>query len=284
MEKLTRRIQVLIEALPYIRQFYGKTMVIKYGGKAMEKEELKKTVAEDIVLIRYVGIKPVVIHGGGEAISNLMKRLKLKPHFIEGKRVTDLPTMEVVEMVLMGKINKEIVSLINRAGGKAVGLGGKDGGLIKAVRHPEEKLGFVGEIRRIDPSPLKVLEESGFVPVIAPIGEGGGGESLNINADEVAGEIAIALKAEKLVYLTDVRGIMENPADEKTLLSTVKVEEIESLIERGIIKEGMLPKIKAAKKALEGGVEKVHIISGRIKHSLLLEIFTDQGIGTQIIP
>ena len=284
MEKAIKRAQVLIEALPYIREFFGKTIVIKLGGQAMEKGGITRSIAEDIVLMRYVGIKPVVVHGGGEAISGLMQKLGIKPKFIEGNRVTDKATMEVVEMVLAGKINKEIVALLNSCGGKAVGVEGKDGKLIVAKKISEEKLGLVGEVEKINPEILEILEKEGFIPVIAPVGTSKEDDSLNINADAVAAEVAGALKAEKLIFLTDVEGILEDPSRPETLIPTITIEKIKRMLQEGKIQKGMIAKVKACQKALEKGVKKVHIISGKIPRSLLLEIFTDSGIGTQIIP
>lgn len=284
MEKAIKRAQVLIEALPYIREFFGKTIVIKLGGQAMEKGGITRSIAEDIVLMRYVGIKPVVVHGGGEAISGLMQKLGIKPKFIEGNRVTDKATMEVVEMVLAGKINKEIVALLNSCGGKAVGVEGKDGKLIVAKKISEERLGLVGEVEKINPEILEILEKEGFIPVIAPVGTSKEDDSLNINADAVAAEVAGALKAEKLIFLTDVEGILEDPSRPETLIPTITIEKIKRMLQEGKIQKGMIAKVKACQKALEKGVKKVHIISGKIPRSLLLEIFTDSGIGTQIIP
>lgn len=273
---------ILIEALKYIRQFYGKTMVIKYGGNAMIDESLKEKVILDIVLMKYVGMNPVVVHGGGPEISEVMEKMGKKPEFVKGLRVTDAETMEIVEMVL-GKINKEITSLINQHGAKAVGLSGKDANLITAVKCKSEvDIGFVGDVSSIDPTIINVLDREGFIPVISSIGVCDG-QTYNINADLVAGEIAAALKAEKLIMLTDVRGIMRDPKDESTLISTIRVSEIDSLTKEGVISGGMLPKVQACITALNGGVKKTHIIDGRISHSLLLEIFTDSGIGTQII-
>jgi len=283
MEKDLKRAQTLVEALPYIRKFFGKTIVIKYGGKAWKDEDLKRNIAEDIVLMRYVGIKPVVVHGGGEAITAMMKKLNIKPRFIDGNRVTDADTMEVVEMVLVGKVNKEIVSTLNQLGGKAIGLEGKDGGLILARRVKEEKLGLVGEIEEINPSSIQVLEREGFIPVIAPVGVSREGETLNINADVVAAGIAKSLKAEKLIFLTDVKGILEDVSDENSLISTLSIEKMNELMRKGKIQKGMMAKVRACEEALRGGVNKVHIISGKIPHSLLLEIFTDRGIGTQVV-
>ncbi len=283
MEEAIKRAQILVEALPYIREFHNKSIVIKYGGKAWLEEDLKKKITEDIVLMKYVGIRPVLVHGGGEAITNMMKRLNLKPRFIEGNRVTDEETMEVVEMVLAGKINKEIVSLINQLGARAVGLEGKDGGLILAKKYKNKKLGLVGEVEKINSRLIRTLEEGGFIPVIAPVGVTLKGETLNINADLVAAEIASALGAEKLIFLTDMEGIMENPSDSKSLISTLRVGKIDGLIKEGKIQKGMMTKVRACRRALEGGVKKVHIISGKIPHSLLLEVFTNAGIGTQVI-
>jgi len=250
----------------------------------MEKGGITRSIAEDIVLMRYVGIKPVVVHGGGEAISGLMQKLGIKPKFIEGNRVTDKATMEVVEMVLAGKINKEIVALLNSCGGKAVGVEGKDGKLIVAKKISEERLGLVGEVEKINPEILEILEKEGFIPVIAPVGTSKEDESLNINADAVAAEVAGALKAEKLIFLTDVEGILEDPSRPETLIPTITIEKIKRMLQEGKIQKGMIAKVKACQKALEKGVKKVHIISGKIPRSLLLEIFTDSGIGTQIIP
>lgn len=284
MNKDIKRAQILSEALPYIRKFSGRTVVIKFGGKTSE-EGSKRAIAEDIALMRYVGIKPVIVHGGGKAISRMMQRLGTKPEFVEGNRVTDESTMEIVEMVLAGKINKEIVALINRCGGKAVGLEGKDGELILARRTPEKKLGLVGEVKKVNPKLLEVLEKEGFIPIIAPVGtDTTEGETLNINADTVAVEVAGALKAEKLIFLTDVEGLLEEPSKPESLIPTVSLRQIESMLQEGRIQKGMVAKVKACQKAFEKGVNKVHIISGKIPHSLLLEIFTDRGIGTQILP
>lgn len=284
MEKAIKRAQILIEVLPYIREFFGKTIVVKFGGRAMDEGSITKRVAEDIVLMRYVGIKPVIVHGGGEAISKMMQRLGIKPQFFQGNRITDEPTMEIVEMVLAGKINKEIVGLISQHGGKAVGVEGKDGKLILARRSSEKKLGLVGEVEKVNPELLEVLEREGFIPVIAPVGVDREGKNLNINADSVAAEIASALKAEKLIFLTDVDGILEDPSRPDSLISTITLHDIELMLKEGKIQKGMMAKVKACRKALEKGVKKVHIINGKIPRSLLLEIFTDSGIGTQILP
>lgn len=289
MKKHIEKARILSEALPYFRKFYGKTVVIKYGGSAMEHEEIRRTAASDIVLMKYVGMNPVVVHGGGKAISQIMAKMGKEPVFHKGMRVTDDETKDIVEMVLVGRINKEVVSLINQSGGKAVGVSGKDGNLIHATKYNPPgaagvDMGFVGEVKEIDPGLIRSLEQNGYIVVVAPIGVGENGETFNINADSVAGEIAAALKAEKLVLLTDTAGILENKDDESALISTVKLSEVEKLIDTGIIDGGMIPKVEACKRALRAGVNKTHIIDGRISHSLLLEIFTDTGIGTEIIP
>jgi acetylglutamate kinase len=290
MSRQVDKAEILVEALPYLRAFSGKTIVIKYGGKAMLEKALKEQFAQDVVLMKYVGINPVVIHGGGPQISEMMKRLGKQPLFVEGVRVTDAETMEIVEMVLGGVINKEIVALIHRQGGKAVGLTGKDGRLItarpiKPTGAQKESvsggsLGFVGEVESIDPQVLASLEEARFIPVIAPVGVGKDGKTYNINADLVAGAVAASLQAEKLLILTDVAGILN---DQKKLIPTLSKKDLSKLIKRGVISEGMLPKVQACLNALEGGVSKTHIIDGRTRHALLLEIFTDQGIGTEIL-
>lgn len=282
MSNLKDKAQILVEALPYIRAFFGKTIVIKYGGAAMTEKELKTQFAEDVVLMKYVGMNPVIVHGGGPQISEMMKRLGKEPKFIKGVRVTDAETMEIVEMVLGGAINKEIVSLINRHGGKGVGLTGKDGALIQAqpMKSEGEEMGQVGEVKTIDPQILKTLEGGRFIPVISPVGADEEGRSYNINADLAAGEVASALSAEKLLILTDVPGILD---DKGKLLPTLSRKEVQKLIKKGTISKGMLPKVEAALSAVEGGVQKAHIIDGRVPHALLLEIFTDQGVGTEII-
>lgn len=283
MGKAINRAQILVEALPYIREFSGKTVVIKYGGKAMIDKNLKRRIAEDIVLMRYVGIKPVIVHGGGKAITSMMRKLNKEPKFIKGNRVTDQETIEIVEMVLVGKINKEIVSLLNQFGGRAIGLGGKDGQLITARKCKDENLGLVGEIEQINSALIDLLEREGFISVIAPVGASSEGESLNINADTAAAEIAAALKAEKLIFLTDVEGILKDPSDEKSLIPSLAIKQTENMLEKGEIQKGMIAKVKACQVALRKGVNKVHIISGKTSHSLLLEIFTNKGIGTQVI-
>lgn len=283
MKEAINRAQILVESLPYIREFFDKTVVVKYGGKAMMEKNLKRKIAEDIVLMRYVGIKPVIIHGGGKAINSMMKKLNKKPEFIKGNRVTDKGTMEIVEMVLVGKINKEIVSLLNQFGGKAIGLGGKDGQLIIARKCKDKNLGLVGEIEQINSALIDLLEKEGFISVIAPVGASSKGETLNINADTAAAEIAGALKAEKLIFLTDVEGILEDFSDDKTLIPSLTIKQTENMLEKGEIQKGMIAKVEACQIALRKGVNKVHIINGKIPHSLLLEIFTDKGIGTQVV-
>lgn len=280
-----RQAETLLEALPYIRRFAGKTVVIKYGGHAMVDDELKRAFAHDVVLLRYVGIQPVIVHGGGPQIDRMLAQLDIKPSFVRGLRVTDAETMRVVEMVLAGQINGEIVTTINLAGGRAVGCSGKDGSLIVARRHrsPDEPdgtdLGQVGEIVGIDPGVVRALEASGFIPVVAPIGVSHEGESLNINADIVAGKLAEALGAEKLLLLTDVEGIQD---PEGRLLPSLAASEAAELIEKGWVSGGMIPKVECCLSALHGGVNKVHIIDGRVPHSVLLELFTDHGVGTEL--
>jgi acetylglutamate kinase len=281
MEHLSDKSKILIEALPYIRAFFGKTIVIKYGGAAMTQKELKVQFAEDVVLMKYVGMNPIIVHGGGPQISGMMKKLGKEPRFVKGVRVTDSETMEIVEMVLGGSLNKEIVTLINRQGGKGVGLTGKDGALIQAkkLNGADEEMGQVGEVKEIDPQILKTLEWGRFIPVISPVGADEEGKSYNINADLVAGSVSAALSAEKLLILTDVPGIQ----DEKgKLLPTLSGKEVQRLIKKGVINKGMLPKVEAALSAVEKGVRKAHIIDGRVPHALLLEILTNEGIGTEI--
>ncbi|MEK7387064.1 MAG: acetylglutamate kinase [candidate division NC10 bacterium] len=282
-----RRAEVLLEALPYIREFRGKTVVIKYGGAAMERADLKEPFALDVILLRLVGMKPVIVHGGGPQIGSLMKRLGKEPKFVGGMRVTDEETVEIVEMVLVGKINQEIVGLINHHGGKAVGLSGKDAGLLRARKRKhrlptgeEVDLGLVGEVELVNVEPIRLLEDNGFIPVIAPVGVGSEGETYNINADLVAGEVAAALGAEKLIHLTDVQGILDSAGK---LVSTLSRKEAERLVTAGVIDGGMLPKVESALRALEGGTAKAHIIDGRVPHAILLELFTHEGVGTEIV-
>ncbi len=279
---------VLAEALPYIRRFHGKTVVIKYGGNAMTEDNLKQSFARDIILLRLVGILPVVVHGGGPQIESLLSKVGKKGEFIQGMRVTDTETMDIVEMVLAGQVNKEIVELINHAGGKAVGLTGQDGGLIRARKMMVKAdsgsqevldLGHVGEIESVDPEIIHSLLASGFVPVIAPIGSGREGETYNINADLVAGKIAEILKAEKLILMTNTPGVLDKDGH---LLTGLSAREIDALFADGTISGGMLPKISSALEAARSGVHSVHIVDGRVPHCLLLEILTNEGVGTMI--
>lgn len=272
--------EVLLEALPYIRRFAGKTVVIKYGGHAMTDDALKQAFARDIVLLKYVGIHPVVVHGGGPQIDRMLSELNISSTFVRGMRVTDPATMKVVEMVLAGQINGEIVAMINLAGGKAVGFSGKDGSLIVARRAASENgdLGQVGEVVGVNPELVRALQQQDFIPVIAPVAAGPEGESLNINADIAAGEIAEALRAEKLLLLTDVEGVKD--ADGQ-LIRTLSSTQAQKLIDDGVAKAGMIPKIECSLDALRGGVQKVHVIDGRVKHAVLLELFTDEGVGTE---
>ncbi len=282
MEKLIEKANILVEALPYIKKFSGKTIVIKYGGSAMTDEALKEKFALDVILMKYVGINPVIVHGGGPMIGKTMERLGKKPVFVHGQRVTDKETIDIVEMVLGGKINKELVSFINKHGGKAVGLTGKEGGMItaKKIRLKGADLGLVGEVKSVDPHIILSVMEQGFIPVIAPMGVDDDGQTYNINADSAAGAIAGALKAEKLLLLTDVKGILN---DKGRLIPTLSKKEVESLIKKKVIVGGMLPKVASCFTALKGGVKKTHIIDGRVPHALLLEIFTDKGVGTEIV-
>jgi len=281
MKKNIEKIKTLFEALPYIRKFYKKTVVIKYGGSAMIEEDLKKSFARDIVLLKYVGINPVIVHGGGPQIGEFLARLGKETKFVKGIRVTDTETMDIVEMVLVGKINKEIVGLINLYGGRAVGLGGKDGSLVKAKRLKirGEEMGLAGDVESINPGVIKSLEDNNFIPVIATVGEGEDGLSYNINADLVAGKIASALKAEKLILLTDVEGVLDR---DKKLISVLSLSEARKLITSKVASGGMIPKINCCIEAVASGVSTAHIIDGRIEHSVLLEVFTDSGIGTAI--
>ncbi|WP_028128697.1 acetylglutamate kinase [Selenomonas sp. AE3005] len=284
---------ILVEALPYIQQFYGKTIVIKYGGNAMINDDLKEKVMQDIALMKYVGIRPVIIHGGGPDITGFLKKVGKESDFVAGLRVTDEETIEIAEMVLDGKVNSEIVNLLNRRGVRAVGLSGKDAGLIKArkklatVYEGEDTkkvdIGYVGEVEQVDTGILEDLLDQGYVPVIAPIGVGDGGESYNINADYVAAEIAGALQAEKLLLLTDIEGIYKDFNDKSSFISTLHLPEAKEYIKEGIIAGGMIPKVEACLTALEQGAGKTHIIDGRLAHSIILEIFTSRGIGTQVV-
>jgi acetylglutamate kinase len=291
MQSLIEKAEVLLEALPYIQRFYGKTFVIKYGGNAMIEEELKSSFARDVALLKFVGINPVVVHGGGPQIDKTLQKLGIETRFVRGMRVTDEATMSVVEMVLGGQINKEIVTLINQHGGQAVGLSGKDGELFVARkmnvrlegagRRPESiDVGMVGEIIRVNPTVIQALDASNFIPVIAPIAAGENGESYNINADLAAGKIAEAIQAEKLILLTDVGGIRAKSGE---LLRTLSSDQVKELIDEGVIAGGMIPKVECCVDALRGGVRKTHVIDGRLRHAVLLEIFTQEGVGTEVV-
>ena len=290
---MNRTAEVLIEALPYIRRFYDRRIVIKYGGAAMEDEALIHSVMQDIVLMKYVGIRPIIVHGGGPRITAWMDKVGKAPEFVQGLRVTDAETVEIAEMVL-GSINKEIVSRINRHGGKSIGLSGKDANLILAEKQETQitdengqqtdvDLGYVGKIIGVNTEAITALDKADYIPVITPIGVGVDGQTYNINADTMAGEVASAFQAEKLIVLTDTRGILRDLSDTASLIPTIHIREVDQFIEEGLIAGGMLPKVEACTTALMGGVYKTHIIDGRIPHSLLLEVFTEGGIGTEIV-
>jgi acetylglutamate kinase len=300
MQENIAKAKILVESLPYMRELRQQTVVIKYGGHAMVDEELKKNFALDVILLKYIGINPVIVHGGGPQINRFLQKMQITPSYVQGMRVTDGETMDVVEMVLVGKVNKEIVGLINHCGGKAVGLSGRDGDLVKArkmtirckpgtgtcppdIENPPPEiidLGRVGEVTEVDPEILTTLEAQNFIPVIAPVGVGEDGQAYNINADLVAGAIAARLKAIKLILLTDVEGVKNSVGE---LISTIQLGQIEDLVDSGIISGGMIPKVRCCKSALEGGLGKAHIIDGRQEHAILLELFTRAGIGTEIV-
>lgn len=292
LQELIGKAGTLMEALPYIRDYKGTTFVIKYGGAAMVDKNLKACFARDVTLLKLVGINPVIVHGGGPQIGKIMERMGIKTRFIEGQRVSDEETLDIVEMVLVGKVNKEIVTLISNEGGRAVGLSGKDGGMIEAEKmvitrpgvdtnQPEIiDIGMVGKVKKINTDIIETIDRDNFIPVIAPVGVGNGGQTYNINADTVAGEVAAALKAEKLVLLTNEKGVCDKKGN---LLPTLDKKMVEENIKSGVISGGMLPKVKSCLTALDAGVRKTHIVDGRIPHAVLLEIFTDRGIGTEII-
>lgn len=291
MQELINKAKVLMEALPYIKRFTNTTIVIKYGGHAMADERLKESFAQDIVLLKYIGLNPVIIHGGGPQINETLKKYGIVSEFVRGMRVTDAQTMAVVEMVLVGQVNKEVVGLINRHGGRAVGLCGKDGELLLSRKLLQEvkgedgaveslDLGFVGDVVSVNRELIETLERARFIPVIAPVGVGIDGQSYNINADVVAGRVAAALGAEKLILLTDVQGVKDKDGQ---LLTSIPVAQMQNLINDGTIAGGMIPKVECCAEALAGGVKKAHIIDGRVEHAVLLEIFTDTGIGTEIV-
>ena len=291
MQELINKANVLVEALPWIRQFYGKTIVIKYGGNAMVEEHLKEGFARDVILMKYIGLNPVVVHGGGPQIGKVLEAMGIETRFEQGMRVTDARTMDVVEMVLGGKVNKEIVANINRHGGRAVGLTGKDGNLITARKlemkaiNPDTltpeiiDIGMVGEVAGINPAIIISLEQANFIPVIAPVGVDESGRTYNINADLVAGKVAGALQAEKLILLTDVEGVRDKSGK---LLNTIDIAEVQGLIDDGTIVGGMIPKVTCCLDAVAAGVKKAHIIDGRMEHACLLEVFTDQGVSTAV--
>lgn len=293
MSEEIARAKVLVESLPYIREFNAKTVVIKYGGHAMVDEALKRSFALDVILMKYIGINPVIVHGGGPQINRFLEKMQVIPSYVQGMRVTDGETMDVVEMVLVGKVNKEIVGLINHCGGKAVGLSGRDGDLVQARKltiqaravgedRPPEliDIGRVGEVTRVNPEILEAIDQRDFIPVIAPVGVGEDGQAFNINADLVAGAIAAELKAVKLILLTDVEGVKNSSGE---LISTIYRDQIDDLIAAEVIKGGMIPKVNCCKSALDGGVTKAHIIDGRQEHAILLEMFTRAGIGTELV-
>jgi acetylglutamate kinase len=277
------RVHVLSEALPYLQAFAGRTIVVKYGGAAMKDATLKAGVIRDVVLMACVGIHPVVVHGGGPEINIWLEKLKIEPQFKNGLRVTDATTMDVVEMVLVGRVNKELVSLINQAGGSAVGLCGKDGNLIKARQQEQADIGFVGEVTSVDIQLVAALVKDGYIPVVSSVAADETGQAYNINADTVAGELAAALGAEKLILLTDTPGILEDYHDPSTLIHKLDIQKARQLIDSGVVSGGMIPKVNCCVRSLAQGVRAAHIIDGRVAHSLLLEIFTDTGIGSMIV-
>jgi acetylglutamate kinase len=283
MQKLIDKAEVLIEALPYIRRFYDKTIVIKYGGHAMQDEALRASFAVDVVLLKYIGLRPVIVHGGGPQIDELLARFGRKSRFVDGLRVTDDETMEAVEMVLGGRVNHEIVQLVQQAGGRALGLTGSDGGLLRVRRKLEggRDLGRVGEVESVDPRALSAVAEAGFVPVVAPIGADAEGVTHNVNADEAAGAIARALGAAKLILLTDVEGVRDAQG---RVIPRLGAEEARKLAAEGTLREGMIPKVRCCIEALAGGVSSATILDGRVQHAILLEIFTEEGVGTLLSP
>ncbi|NDJ18048.1 acetylglutamate kinase [Myxacorys almedinensis] len=282
-ESAETRVRILSEALPYIQKFAGRTIVVKYGGAAMKDSSLKAKVIRDVVFMACVGLRPILVHGGGPEINSWLDKLGIEPQFKNGLRVTDAATMDVVEMVLVGRVNKEIVSLINQAGGAAIGLCGKDGGLIGARPADEEGVGFVGEVTRVNPQILESLVQAGYIPVVSSVAADETGQAYNINADTVAGEIAAALNAEKLILLTDTAGILEDYKDPSTLIPRMDIQEARQLMDQGVVSGGMIPKVNCCVRSLAQGVKAAHIIDGRQPHSLLLEVFTDGGIGSMIV-
>jgi acetylglutamate kinase len=279
------KVNLLVEALPYIKALTGKTVVVKYGGHSMETPEVKKAVILDLILLKYVGMNPVVVHGGGPEINSYMEKLGIEPQYHKGLRITSKEVMEIVQMVLIGKVSQELTSMINHYGGKAISISGKDGNTIIARKKLVEgvDLGYVGEVDKVNPELIESVIAAGYIPVISPVGVGLDGESYNINADSVAGEVAAALKAEKLIFLTDVEGIYEDPQNPSSIFTALQAQRTRRLIESGAISKGMIPKVEACIKALEFGVNRTHIIDGRQPHTMLLEIFTDAGIGTMVV-
>lgn len=277
------RAQVLTEAMPYIQKFYGKTIVVKYGGNAMVSEELRQAVISDIALLHLVGIRVVVVHGGGPEITGMLKRIGKESKFVDGLRYTDQETMDIVQQVLCGKVNKDLVATLNRVGGKALGLCGMDAGLFQAKKL-DEKYGLVGEITRVDPSIVNDALADGYVPVVSTVAQGEDGPTAyNVNADTAAAKLAVALHAKKLILLTDVRGLLRDPSDEDTLLRVVELPQVPGLIKDGIIKGGMIPKVDCCVEAVRNGVERTHILDGRIPHSILIEMLSNEGIGTMLL-
>ncbi len=277
------RVQVLSEALPYLQKFAGRTIVVKYGGAAMKDETLREGVIRDVVTMSFMGLRPIIVHGGGPEINTWLAKLNIQPQFVNGLRVTDAVTMEVVEMVLVGRVNKQIVELINLQGGSAVGLCGKDGGLIRARPHGDEAIGFVGEVSSINTRVLETLIQAGHIPVVSSVASDETGQAYNINADTVAGEIAAAIGAEKLILLTDVVGILRDRHDPQSLIRSLTIQQARNLIAEGVVGGGMIPKVQCCVRSLAQGVKAAHIIDGRVPHSLLLEIFSDSGVGSMIV-
>ena len=280
------RAAVLVEALPYIQDYYGQTVVVKYGGNAMINEELKEAVIRDMVLLSLVGVRVVVVHGGGPEISGMLKKIGKESRFVKGLRYTDRETMDIVQMVLCGKVNKDLVTLLARAGGRGMGLGGMDGGLFSAKQLTDEDgtdYGYVGEITEVNPAPVTDLLDAGYIPVVSSVAGGADGEAAyNINADTAAAKLAIALKAKKLILLTDVRGLLRDQKDEETLIRSLKVSEVPALVKAGVISGGMIPKVECCVEAVRNGVERANIQDGRVKHSVLMELLSDDGVGTMI--
>ncbi len=277
------RVQVLSEALPYLQKFAGRTIVVKYGGAAMKEESLRQQVIRDVVFMSSVGVRPILVHGGGPEINTWLGKLNIEPQFINGLRVTDAATMEVVEMVLVGRVNKQIVEMINQEGGSAVGLCGKDGNLVRARPQGNEAIGFVGEVSSIDTRLIETLIKAGHIPVISSVACDETGQAYNINADTVAGELAAALGAEKLILLTDIAGILEDYKNPDSLIRSLGIQQARELIEKGIVSGGMIPKVQCCVRSLAQGVRAAHIVDGRVPHSLLLEIFTDSGVGSMLL-